>query len=153
MKIMLDDLSHPAVVGLLSEHMSDMLSNSPKDAVHALDHHGLKRPDIRFFTLWEQGQPAACGALKRLDADRGELKAMRSGGGFRRRGYGRKLLRFLIQDAKAGGMTELYLETGTAPLFDAARALYASEGFEYCGPFAHYSENDFSCFMRLSLTT
>nr|WP_283164357.1 GNAT family N-acetyltransferase [Shewanella corallii] len=148
----MDNVTHPQVIALLNEHLQDMHSNSPPDAVHALNVGRLQSADVRFFSLWCDGKLAACGALKRLDGDRGELKSMRSANGFRGKGYGRKLLRFLIRDARAGGMTELYLETGNAPLFDAARALYSSEGFEYCGPFARYRENDFSCFMKLDLT-
>ncbi len=151
MKIVLDNVTHPEVIALLNEHLQDMHSNSPPDAVHALNVSRLQSADVRFFSLWSNGLLAACGALKRLDGDRGELKSMRSANGFRGKGYGRKLLRFLIRDARAGGMTELYLETGNAPLFDAAKSLYLSEGFQYCGPFADYEENAFSSFMRLPL--
>ncbi|MGI2259457.1 GNAT family N-acetyltransferase [Shewanella sp. GXUN23E] len=156
MTFTLDDLTHPQVLALLQEHLQEMHASSPPEAVHALDVSQLKQPDIHFYSLWlqgEQGEPvlAACGALKRLDGCLGELKSMRSSKACRGLGYGRAMLNFLIQQAHDAGLSALYLETGTAAYFDAARALYASAGFRSCGPFGDYPEHELSCFMKLSL--
>jgi putative acetyltransferase len=56
-----------------------------------------------------------------------------------------------MTDAAARGIRSLWLETGTTPDFDAARRLYESEGFAYCGPFEGYVEDPFSVFMTRAL--
>lgn len=151
MKITLDDLTHPAVAKLLGEHLEDMYASSPAESVHALDLSALQKPHIRFFTLWHGEELAACGALKRLNTDTAELKSMRAASQFRGKGYGRAILKHLMQDARSSGVERLYLETGSTTYFEAARSLYLSEGFEYCAPFGDYSEDPFSSFMTTQL--
>lgn len=53
--------------------------------------------------------------------------------------------------ARKRGYDSLSLETGSQPGFEAARTLYASFGFEPCGPFGDYVEDPNSVFMRLRL--
>jgi putative acetyltransferase len=50
-----------------------------------------------------------------------------------------------------GGMTTAAPRIWTRPGFAAARTLYASFGFEPCGPFGDYVEDPNSVFMRLRL--
>ena len=66
MNILEDDISHPKVLELLSEHMSGMQENTPPEHVHALDVSGLKVPEIKFWTVWENETLMGCGALKQL---------------------------------------------------------------------------------------
>ena len=49
------------------------------------------------------------------------------------------------------GSAKLLLETGTHPAFRVAQDLYRSAGFDYCGPFAAYTEDPHSVFMTLEL--
>ena len=49
------------------------------------------------------------------------------------------------------GYERLSLETGSDDAFLPAQRLYASVGFEYCGPFAGYVEDPNSVFMSLRL--
>ena len=95
------------------------------------------------------GELLAVGALAVLDEVRGhgELKSMHTRGDLRRTGIARTLLRRLLDEARALGLHTVSLETGTQPEFAPARALYASEGFEVCGPFGDYAESPFSTFM------
>jgi len=53
--------------------------------------------------------------------------------------------------ARARGYKRLSLETGTVEAFAPAQSLYASVGFEVCGPFADYREDPHSVFMTLRL--
>ena len=124
-----------------------MHASSPPESVHALDIDGLRRPDVTFWSAWLGQEIAGCGALKRLDAQRGELKSMRVADAFLGRGVGRAMLEFLIERARAMGMTSLWLETGSTLSFTPALRLYESAGFVRCGPFAEYTDDPFSVFM------
>ena len=89
-----------------------MHDTSPPESVHALDIDGLRHPAITFWSAWVDGELAGIGALKRLDAARGELKSMRVDDRFRGSGVGRAILRHIVHDARERGMTSLWLETG-----------------------------------------
>ena len=64
MEIKVDDLSGPKVVALIMEHLLHMQSLSPPESTHALNLDGLKRPDVTFWSGWEQGELVGCGASK-----------------------------------------------------------------------------------------
>ena len=65
----------------------------------------------------------------------------------RGRGYGRAMVEHLLAVASERGVVRVYLETGSAEGFLPARNLYASVGFEPCGPFGDYDESPNLCFM------
>ncbi len=94
---------------------------------------------------------AACGALKELDADHGEIKSMRTASAHLRKGYAASLLRHILDEAKRRSYRRVSLETGSMQAFEAARALYARFGFQPCGPFADYIEDPHSVFMTIEL--
>ncbi len=142
-----DDLSSPEVQALLAAHVADMYRISPPGSVHVLNLEGLRKPEVRFYTLWIDGQLAGCGALKELDPTHGELKSMRTAEGFRGRGVGGAMLAHLLAEARARGYTRVSLETGSQPFFAPAWALYEGAGFRDCPPFDHYVEDPNSRFM------
>jgi putative acetyltransferase len=76
---------------------------------------------------------------------------MRTAPAYLRRGVAAAVLAEIVATARARGYDELLLETGPAPDFGAAHALYTRFGFEPCGPFADYGEDPFSRFFRLAL--
>jgi len=49
------------------------------------------------------------------------------------------------------GYRRVSLETGSHPFFEPARSLYASYGFNDCGPFADYKDDPNSVFMTREL--
>ena len=151
MQIRIDDLSGPDIRALLEEHLADMRRISPPESVHALDLDALRRPEISFWTAWSGAELIACGALKTLDATHGEIKSMRSATAHRGTGAGRAMLRHILDEARRRGLSRLSLETGSQPAFEPARRLYASFGFDVCGPFAHYADDPNSVFMTRSL--
>lgn len=151
--IKVDDLRGSDIAELLNEHLEDMNAVSPPESKHALDLEGLRQPDITFWTVWEGEQLAGCGALRELSARHGEIKAMRTAAGFRRRGVAARLLRHIIEEAQRRGYQWLSLETGSMDFFEPARRLYASFGFEPCAPFADYREDPNSVFMTKDLRT
>ena len=151
MLIKLDNLQGPEIAQLLEEHIQDMRSVSPPESKHALDLEGLRKPEITFWTIWEGEQLAGCGAIKQLDAHHAEVKSMRTAPAFRRRGIARQMLEHIINEAQQRNYQRLSLETGSMPFFEPARQLYASFGFQFCGPFAGYKEDPYSVFMTLEL--
>ena len=151
MDIRLDDVRGPEIAALLQEHLRDMHRVSPPESVHALDLESLRQPDITFWTMWDAGRLAGCGALKELDSQHGEIKSMRTASSHRRQGVATQLLQHLLAEAKQRGYTRVSLETGSMDFFLPARALYASFGFEPCPPFADYTADPNSIFMTKAL--
>ena len=147
MKIKIDDLHGSEIAALLSEHLRDMYLISPPESVHALDLNKLRQPNITFWTLWDNNHLAGCGALKELDAEHAEVKSMRTSASFRRKGVAAKVLQHIINEAERRGYKRLSLETGSMDYFKPACNLYERFGFEYCEPFADYSEDPYSLFM------
>lgn len=151
LRIERDDLTRPAVLALIEEHLRDMHALSPPESVFAFDAAKLRAPDVAFWTAWRGDLLLGCAALKHLSAEAGELKSMRTPAAQRRTGAGRALLDHLILEARRRGYRALYLETGRHAGFAPAHALYRSAGFAPCGAFGAYRDNDFSAFMTLSL--
>lgn len=146
-----DDLTGEATQRLIARHLAGMHASSPPDGVFALDVDALRAGGVTFWSAWIGHAIAGCGALKRLDAERGEIKSMRVADEFLGRGVGRAILEHLIGEARARGMTSLWLETGSGEAFAPALRLYESAGFARCGPFAGYADNGFSVFMSRAI--
>mgnify|MGYP000052994607 CR=1 FL=1 len=147
MDIRIDDLSGPEVKQILTEHLKDMFAASPPECVFALDLNGLKKPNITFWTIWEDSQLLGCGALKTLDKTHGEIKSMRTTGAARNKGVASTLLRHILDTAKQKGLHTISLETGSQDFFAPARKLYAKHDFTECGPFSDYKLDPHSVFM------
>ena len=151
MRIEIDDLSRPAIHELLDEHLRSMRALSPPESVHALDLEKLRRPEITFWSAWDDDTLLGCAALLELDSRHGEVKSMRTPEARRRTGAGRALLTHIIEVARARGYERLSLETGSMPAFAPAHRLYESAGFTRTGPFGRYAEDPNSVFMTLAL--
>ena len=149
--IRIDDLSGEGTQALIRRHLAGMHENSPPESVHAFDLSKLKQPGLHFWTGWAGGDIAVMGALKRLDADNGEIKSMRVADAFLGKGAGRAMLEHILAEAHAMGLKQLWLETGSASAFVPALKLYESAGFTFCGPFGDYTEDSFSRFMTKTL--
>lgn len=145
------ELDHDGVRNLLAQHFAEMRAGSPPSACHVLPVDALKDPAIRFFTLREGGELLGCGALKRLSADHGEVKSMRTADPALGRGVGKAMLDHLTATAREDGITRLSLETGSTDQFAAANRLYEKEGFERCGPFGTYTDTPFTRFFTKQL--
>ena len=149
--IRLDDARGEDVIALLAAHLTLMRSLSPPESTHALDLDGLRADNITFWRAEQDGELVGCAALKELDSVTGEIKSMHTAAAHRGKGIAAALLEHLLETAQARGYRELYLETGSQPGFQPARALYARYGFTECRPFADYREDPNSCFMTLRL--
>jgi putative acetyltransferase len=150
-EIKLDDLTGPEVAQLLDEHLQNMAKHSPLESRHALNLEELRKPEITFWSVWENGHLVGCGALKELDNKHGEIKSMRTSSSHLRKGVAKKVLQHIIEEAKNRNYRHLSLETGSMAAFEPARRLYASFGFQYCKPFSDYIEDPNSVFMTMEL--
>ena len=151
MLIKRDNLTGPEVAELLSDHIQSMRKHSPPESKHSLDLEALREPGIMFWSAWEDNELVGCVALKELDSEHGEIKSMKTASSHLRKGVAKRLLQFLIGEARELGYKRLSLETGSMEAFNPARRLYESFGFHYCEPFAGYQEDPNSVFMTREL--
>jgi putative acetyltransferase len=149
--IEVDDARVEDVRALIGRHLAFTTQTSPPEDMHALGIEGLVEPSVTLYSARREGRLLAVGALKRLDGEHAELKSMHTAAEARGRGIGRAMLLRLLSAARDGGYRRISLETGSMAEFAPARALYASAGFEVCGPFADYVLSPYSTFMSLSL--
>lgn len=145
------DLTDSRVQQLLQTHTQRALANARCRQGHALDLGALRQPDIDVRAILREDKPIAVGALRAINATHGELKSMFVADEARGQGVGHALLNHLVDHARAKGMTRLSLETGASSYFDAARALYARNGFEVCEAFADLPPHDDSVFMTRTI--
>jgi putative acetyltransferase len=147
LRVIEDTLSGEDVQALVAFHLADMARHSPACKVHALPVAALRRPDVTFWSAWQDTVLCGCGALKELDAESGEVKSMRTRPAFLRQGVGQELLDEIVRTARGRNYARLFLETGTGDAFAAAHALYLRNGFSWCGPFGEYEATEFNVFM------
>ena len=147
MDIRVDDLRGPEIALLLQEHLQGMALHSPPESIHALDLDALRKPEITFWSAWQDAELMGCGAIKELDSAHAEIKSMRTASTHLRKGVAAALLRHILDEARRRCYRRLSLETGSAEAFAPAHRLYASFGFKPCGPFADYVEDPYSVFM------
>ena len=151
MDIRVDDLNGPEIAQLLHEHLQSMALHSPPESVHALDLQALRKPDITFWSAWQDDALAGCGALKELDPLHGEIKSVRTATSHLRKGIAAQLLAHIIKEAERRLYRRLSLETGSMAAFAPAHTLYAHFGFQQCGPFGTNIEDPYSIFMTREL--
>jgi putative acetyltransferase len=151
MDIRVDDLNGPEIIQLLQEHLHSMTLHSPPESIHALDIEKLRKPDITFWTVWQDSKLMGCGALKELDDAHGEIKSMRTASAHLRKGVATAMLTHILEEARRRSYRRLSLETGSVEAFAPARSLYARFGFKPCAPFAEYVEDPYSVFMTIEL--
>jgi putative acetyltransferase len=150
-EIKIDDLSGSEIAEFLEEHIKEMKSVSPPESKHALDLEGLRKPEIMFWSVWDDSRLIGCGAMKELDANHAEIKSMRTAISRRGKGIASRLLQHILNEAKRRGYRRISLETGSMPFFEPARNLYAKYSFENCAPFSTYREDPNSVFMTRKL--
>lgn len=72
---------------------------------------------------------------------------MRTAHRHRRKGIAASMVRHILEEAARRGYRRLSLEKGVSAVLRPARALYASFGFQRCGPFGDYIDDPNSVFM------
>ena len=151
MKSVENNFENSEVNDLLIKHFIELRSVSPEGSAHVLDIAGLKDSCKKFWSLWENNELVGCGALKFLDKQHGEFKSIRVADKFRGKGFGTKIIKYLISESKKLDIKKLSVETGAGKFFIPARKLFIKSGFKTCNPFAHYKDDPNSCYFDLEL--
>jgi putative acetyltransferase len=151
MEVRSGGLGDPQVEALIRHHREEALGSTPVDNAHTLDSSGLTAPGVSFFSVWDGDALLGMGALKAIDDRHAELKSMRTAPAHLRKGVARVLLDHLIAEARARGFARLSLETGTAPMFAPANAMYERYGFADCDAFGGYPASPHNRFMTMKL--
>ncbi|WP_052664767.1 GNAT family N-acetyltransferase [Nitriliruptor alkaliphilus] len=146
-----EDPSAEDVRALLGRHLAFSRAITPPEHAYIVEADGLDDPGITLVGARRDGVLLGVGAIRELDADHAELKSMHVLDAARGGGIGRALAQHLLSLAAERSYRRLSLETGTDPVFTSARGLYASLGFEPCGPFGDYTASPFNTFMALDL--
>ena len=132
---------------LLNKHFIELKAASPEGSAHVLDIPGLKDSSIKFWSLWENDKLIGCGALKFINNNHGEFKSIRVHDNFRNKGYGVKVIKHLINEAKRLNIKQISVETGAGEFFNPARKLFDQYGFTECEPFSHYKLDENSIYL------
>jgi putative acetyltransferase len=106
-------------------------------------------PRGRLHIEYQDGQPAACVALRPLSQSICELKRLYVRPAFRGRGLGRRLAELMIAEARAIGYDAMRLDT--LPSMREGIALYRSLGFREVPPYRTYTSQEL-LFFELDLT-
>lgn len=108
-------------------------------------------PSGRLLLAFQNGQPAGCGALRRIDNHTCEMKRMFVYPEYQGRGIGRALASTLIREARIIGYTTMRLDTSYTQI--EAQSLYQSLGFRHIEPYYELSPDlrSWLVFMELAL--
>lgn len=146
------------ILSLFKEYMEMLLKNDPSFAVYLqlqnydAEVQGLSRkyglPYGRLYLALWKGEPAGCIALRRLDAQRCEMKRLYVRPEFRGKGIARRLVEQIIADANAIGCNAMLLDT--LPFLGSAIRMYRGFGF-YDIPRYNDSPMDKTVFLQLDL--
>lgn len=143
---------------LFSEYTNMLIETNPQIAIYLeiqnyddelLDlekKYGL--PDGRLYIAYIDEKPAGCVALRKLDDTNCELKRLFVRPEFRGQNLGHILIKQIIDDAKAVGYKNLFLDT--LPFLKSAIYLYKKFGFTETEPYNN-SPVDTTIFMKLDL--
>lgn len=142
------DPHHPQATALLKQSHALMEALFLPEDNFYLEVSDLVAPDIHFFTARIGDRILGTGAL-RIYPDYGEVKSMFVSETARGKGIADAILRQLIDEARAQGLSVMKLETGN--LLHAAHRLYARHGFVECDAFGQYLAVKSSLFMELKL--
>lgn len=91
-------------------------------------------PHGRLGLALVEGVPAGCVALRRLDATRCEFKRLYVRPQFRGQRLGRRLLEWIIAEARSAEYREMLADT--LPMMKTALEMYERAGFERAGPYS-----------------
>ncbi len=146
------DASADDVRALVQRHLDFAGAHTPAEFVFALEADALANdPGVTLLCGRRDGGLLAIGAMRELDPEHGELKSMHTAAEARGQGVAKAMLAQFLALAHQRGYRRVSLETGRSEAFAPARALYASAGFDECGPFGDYPDDGQSCFMTMAL--
>ena len=133
---------HPDAAGLLARYLEELrgrLGGFDEARSTSASVEELAPPGGYFVVLYLDGEHVACGGIKRLGADTGEVKRMFVAQEARRQGRGKQVLAALEAHARQVGWPRIVLDTA-APLAEA-EALYRRAGYH---PVPAYNDNPYA---------
>ncbi len=104
-----------------------------------------------FVARDETGRAVGMGALKFHSPHLAEVKRMFTVPEARGRGVGSAIVQRIIAEARAKGIAQLKLETGTKQVMPEAWALYQRNGFSPSSAFLDYPSSAHSAFFAIEL--
>ena len=137
-------------VSLIEELEAHLNPIYPRQSRHGLSVERLLAEAVAFFLLRSDGAPAACGGVKLVGAEYGEIKRMYVRPQYRGLGFGRSMLDHLADYTRTQGVDLLRLETGIHQR-EAIR-LYERVGFRRIPPFGLYTDDPLSLCYEKQLT-
>jgi GNAT superfamily N-acetyltransferase len=140
----------PAAAMLMAELDRELGARYPDAPIFGLHAGEVADASLRFLIALVGGRPVGCGALRRLDRGRGEVKRMYVRGEFRGRGIARALLQALEREAWDAGLAIIRVQTGNGQ--PEALALYRSSGYRDIPPFGEYAASEVSVCLERHLT-
>jgi putative acetyltransferase len=129
-------------IALITELEAHLEALYPPESRHGFSAEKLIAQAVAFFVLRENGTPAGCGGIQLFGTEYAELKRMYVRPQFHRLGFGKLLLNYLADYARARGVGLLRLETGIHQA--EAISLYQRMGFQRIPPFGTYVEDPLS---------
>lgn len=135
-KILPRSADHPHARSLLDRYFAELrqrLGEFDEARSVSASASEMAPPAGLFLVLYEDDLPVACGGLKGLDPETGEIKRMFVAPEARRRGLGRRVLEALEDQARCRGLGRLVLDTAS-PLAEAS-SLYLSAGYQRVEPY------------------
>jgi GNAT superfamily N-acetyltransferase len=140
----------PDAIALIEELEAHLAPQYPSESRHGLSVERLIAESVAFFVVRYDGSPAACGGIKLVGTEFGELKRMYVRPAFRGLGLAKALVERLAVHACEHGVSRLRLETGIHQR--EAIGLYEGMGFHGIPPFPPYLPDPLSLFFEKPLS-
>ena len=147
-----EQLDSRVATTLIGELNAELTLRYPEDgATHfRLDPDEVAPARGAFLVAWSGGEPVGCGAIRKLDETRAEIKRMYVKPSWRGRGVSRVLLSALEGEARRLGVSRVVLETGTRQ--HEALGLYRACGYTRVEAFGEYVGSPLSVCMEKRLS-
>lgn len=140
----------PEASQLIAELEATLVPLYPQESRHGYDIEKLLKEEVPFFVLRKDDIAAACGGMKLLGQEYGEIKRMFVRPQFRGLGLSKLMLQHLADYALQRGIGLLRLETGIYQ--PEAIGLYERMGFHRIPPFGEYQEDPLSLFFEKQIS-
>jgi putative acetyltransferase len=148
LSILAEQPSSPDAQALIAALDADLALRYPPELIFGLHEEDHDPARMVFLVARAAGRPVACGALRTLDAETGEVKRMYVVPDLRGRGLSRRMLAVVESIAVGRRHRRLLLETGNRS--PAALALYRSSGYLEIPAYGEYAGNAYSvCFEKV----
>jgi GNAT superfamily N-acetyltransferase len=146
-----EEITSAAASALIAELNAELTRIYPEDGVchFRLDAEEVEAGRGAFLVARFGGEAAGCGAVRRIDAETGEIKRMYVGPAFRGRRIGARLLAALEAEARRLRLSRVVLETGTRQ--PEALGLYGRTGYAVIPAFGEYGRSPLSICMEKRL--